>query len=69
MPYYHVTVSSMTATYRGKQEGDSEQDAIDRLRAAYRRNRDNRAGWNMHARPWTEEDERASDPYADDVDE
>lgn len=65
MPKYHITVRSMTAVYRGQQEGDDEADAIEKLRQHYRRTRDNRSTWEMHARPWTDKDDDAQDPYAD----
>jgi hypothetical protein len=48
----------MIASYSGYKYAVSKQEAIDNVRAEYRRNKDDRAGWNISAVEVDENEEK-----------
>jgi hypothetical protein len=49
MKWFRIRVWCMSASYTGYRQAENGQQAIDQLRAEYRRNKDDRAGWNINA--------------------
>lgn len=46
---YKVIVRSMTATYEGEVYAENEEDAVNKVRADYRKKNDDRMYWDIKA--------------------
>lgn len=56
MKKYKVTVSGMTATYSGIVTANTREEAIEKVKEAYRRNQDDRLHWNFYAREYRDKE-------------